>query len=283
MSAALPSSLIDPIIEAALREDFGRGGDITSLSTIPENKTAKAVMRARQDGVVCGIDLAARVFALVDPALTLKAKAQDGDAVSSRQDLLVIEGPARSILGAERVALNFISHLSGIASATAELVKHCEGTKAQIADTRKTTPNLRALEKYAVRMGGGMNHRLGLDDAVLIKDNHIAVAGSIAAALDGAQDYAGHMVKIEIEVDTLSQLQEVLDHGGADIVMLDNFSLDDMKQAVDMAENSLLIEASGNITLDTVRSVAETGVNIISSGWITHSAPILDIGLDIDV
>lgn len=283
-SAALPPLiLIEPLIDSALAEDFGHHGDITSNSTIPASTTTNAVMRARQNGIVSGICVASFVFQRVDPRLRITESAKDGDKVSIGDTLISIEGSAHSILMAERVALNLISHLSGIASATADMVAACAGTKAQIADTRKTTPGLRALEKYAVRCGGGMNHRFGLDDAILIKDNHIAVAGGISQALDAAQNYAGHMVKIEIEVDTLEQLQDVINHGGADIVMLDNFSLENTVEAVNLIDKKMKIEFSGTVTLDRISAIAATGIDIISSGWLTHSAPALDIGLDIEL
>lgn len=278
-----PEALVQPIIERALAEDFGSQGDVTSDATIPKDKQARAVMRARTNGVVSGIDVARRVFESVDPSLIVHAKALDGDKVSKGNNLLAIEGSARSILMAERVALNLISHMSGIASATADMVASCAGTNAQIADTRKTTPSLRVLEKYAVRCGGGVNHRFGLDDAVLIKDNHIAVAGGVEQALNSAKQYAGHMIKIEIEVDTMAQLDEVLVHGGADIVMLDNFSLEDAERAVTLVDGRMVVEFSGTVTLDRIPGIAKTGVDIISSGWLTHSAPALDIGLDIDI
>jgi nicotinate-nucleotide pyrophosphorylase (carboxylating) len=270
-------------VKAALTEDLGHNGDITSHSTLSADCHASATMNARVDGVLAGLDIAALAFKTVDPELTLTAHAKDGDVLSPGDPILTIEGAARAILTAERVALNYLSHLSGIASATAEMVRECAGTHAQIADTRKTTPNMRSLEKYAVRMGGGVNHRLRLDDAILIKDNHIAAAGGIDAVLNATKAAAGHMVKIEIEVDNLEQLQDVLNNGKADIVMVDNFSLEDTKIAVGMVDGCMTVEYSGTVTTDKVADIAQTGVDIISSGWITHSAPTLDIGLDMNL
>ncbi len=281
--SALPAVLVQPIIDSALQEDFGHHGDITSLATIPVDRQAVAIMRTRKAGRIAGLEVAAQVFRSVDPVLSLKIVAEDGVDAAAGDILLEVSGSARSILMAERVALNLISHLSGIASATADMVTACARTGASIADTRKTTPNLRILEKYAVRMGGGINHRFGLDDAILIKDNHIAVAGSVEAALDSAKNHAGHMVKIEIEVDTMVQLEKVIAHGGADIVMLDNFSLEGAQRAVEMVDKRMVVEFSGTVTLDRISDIAKTGVDIISSGWLTHSSPTLDIGLDIDI
>lgn len=267
------------LIRIALREDLGDLGDITSQATIPESKKIKAIMRAREDGIAAGTDLAARVFQEVDDTLTITQKIKDGDPLKKDQDILIIEGNARSILKAERVALNFISHLSGIATETAKYVAAVKETKAKILDTRKTLPAYRTLHKHAVKMGGGTNHRFGLHDMILIKDNHIATAGGINPALDLAQK-SNHDVKIEIEVDTLEQLQEVLEHGSADIVMLDNMAPDPLKEAVKIIDGQLITEASGGVNLETVRAIAESGIDLISVGALTHSVTALDIGLD---
>ena len=271
--------IIDELVSRALREDFGDAGDITTAATIPANATSKANIAARKSGIIAGGDLALAAFRLVDPAIRISIEKDDGARAIEGKRILAIEGPSRGILSAERVALNFLGHLSGIATATAALVDAVTGTNASIACTRKTTPGLRALEKYAVRCGGGRNHRFGLYDAVMIKDNHIAAAGGIANALRAARATTGHMVKIEIEVDGLGQLTQALDEG-ADVVLLDNMSVEDLKKAVALNNGRAVLEASGNVTLDTVRAIAETGVDMISSGWITHSAPSLDLGMD---
>lgn len=278
----LPSILIEDLVRAALREDFGHGLDITSSSILPPSLTTRAVFRAREEGVLAGLILGLSTFSHVDPDFEFEILAQDGDVLDQGQDIAVVSGPAASLLMAERVALNFMTHLSGIATLTRRYVLAVQGTDARIADTRKTLAGLRAVQKYAVRAGGGFNHRHGLDDMILIKDNHIAAAGGISAVLDAAKANVGHAVKIEIEVDTLSQLQEVLNHGAADIVMLDNFDLDDLRAGVALVKKSLITEASGGVTLETVRPIAETGVDYISVGALTHSAPAFDIGLDID-
>ena len=278
-SFPLPAALLEQQVSAALAEDLGDAGDITTLATIPADQQAKAVIRARKPGVVAGTEAAHTAFRLVDPALQVKIERPDGSHLQAGEDILHLDGPARAVLTAERVALNFLGHLSGVATATADLVDAVKGTSARIVCTRKTTPGLRALEKHAVRCGGGFNHRFGLYDAVMIKDNHIAAAGSISGALQAVKGALGHTVKIEIEVDTLAQLEDVLTEG-ADIILLDNMSTEDLKTAVAMTAGRATLEASGNITLKTVRAVAETGVDVISSGWITHSAPNLDLGLD---
>ena len=275
----LPRPLVDAHVRAALGEDLGDAGDITTLATIPAETQAQAVIAARKPGIIAGTALAEAAFRLVDPALKVEIVTEDGGAVEKGTEIMRLSGPARAILTAERVALNYLGHLSGIATATGELVRAVEGTGVLIVCTRKTTPGLRALEKHAVKCGGGQNHRFGLYDAVMIKDNHIAAAGSIADALRAAKAATGHMVKIEIEVDTLAQLGEVLEEG-ADVILLDNMSADDMRKAVEMNAGRSILEASGNVTIDTVRAIAETGVDVISSGWITHSAPTLDLGLD---
>lgn len=277
--APLSASLVDAAVEAALREDLSDAGDITSAATIPAETQASAVIAARKPGVIAGVDAACAAFRLVDNAVVSSIETHDGARVSAGDVVLTISGPARAILSAERVALNFLGHLSGVATATAALVDAVQGTKARIACTRKTTPGLRAFEKYAVRCGGGRNHRFGLYDAAMIKDNHIAAAGGVAKALQAAKAAVGHMVKIEVEVDAIAQLEEALS-GGADVVLLDNMSTDDLKRAVDINQGHAVLEASGNVALETVRAIADTGVDVISSGWITHSAPTLDLGLD---
>jgi nicotinate-nucleotide pyrophosphorylase (carboxylating) len=279
----LNPQLVEEAVRAALAEDFGRAGDITSQATIPVAARATAVIAARKKaGVLAGLDLARKAFQLVDPTVRFEALAQDGDAFGPGELLVRIEGPARSLLSAERVALNFLGRLCGIATLTAHYAEAIAHTKARICCTRKTTPGLRAFEKYAVRCGGGMNHRFGLDDAVLIKDNHIAVAGGVVPALKAAKAFVGHLVKIEIEVDTLDQLREVL-REGADVVLLDNMSPAQLREAVALIDGRIKAEASGGIHLGTVREIAETGVDLISSGALTHSAPVLDLGLDIEI
>ena len=288
MSLLRPDAFLSPLeIEAAvtraLEEDLGRAGDITSIATVPEDAPGRAVLNARQSGVIAGLPLVAASFKRLAPDIEIVPHARDGAAIAGRTTLLTISGNARAILGAERVALNFLGHLSGIATATAEFVRRIAHTKARVICTRKTTPGLRALEKYAVRCGGGFNHRFGLDDAMLIKDNHIAVAGGIAAVLKRAKAAAGHLVKIEIEVDSLDQLKEVLDVGLADVVLIDNFDLDAMRKAVALVAGRLVIEASGGITLESAAAIAETGVDYLSSGALTHSVTNLDVGLDIEM
>ena len=277
----LPRSLIDDAVRAALREDLGAAGDITSAATIPATASATATFGARKAGVLAGLPLAEAAFREVDPTIRFTAILQDGDRIAAGGIAARVEGPARGILAAERVALNYLCHLSGIATATAALVEKVKHTKARILDTRKTTPGLRLFEKYAVRCGGGMNHRIGLFDAILIKDNHIAVAGGVAKAIRAARS-AAPGVKLEIEVGTLDQLDEALTEK-PDIIMLDNMPVETMREAVQRVAGRALTEASGNVTLATVGAIAETGVDYISSGWITHSAPALDLGLDIVV
>jgi nicotinate-nucleotide pyrophosphorylase (carboxylating) len=272
---------IDAAVMRALEEDLGRAGDVTSAATIPEATRANALVVARAAGVVSGLPLVETTLRKLDPNATISAHARDGDTVAARTTLMTIEGSARAVLSAERTALNFLGRLSGVASATNAFVQRIAHTKARLCCTRKTTPGLRALEKYAVRCGGGFNHRFGLDDAILIKDNHIAVAGGVKAVLARARAVAGHLVKIEIEVDTLDQLREVLDAGGADAVLLDNMNPATLRQAVAMVGGRLATEASGGVTLQSVAAIAESGVDYISTGWITHSAPTLDVALDI--
>jgi nicotinate-nucleotide pyrophosphorylase (carboxylating) len=278
---SLSPLVLEPIVRSALLEDLGGRGDITTESIIPAGKKAKAVMRARKGGIASGLDAAALAFRLTDPALKIDACAE-GAALESGQTLMTIGGSARAILMAERVALNFVQRLSGVATLTHSMVVAIKGTKARICCTRKTTPNLRVLEKLAVRSGGGVNHRFGLDDGILIKDNHIAVAGSIRDAVERARRRSGHMVRVEVEVDTLDQLKEVLAYD-VDAVLLDNMDVPTLKKAVAMVNGRCQTEASGGINAETVRAVAETGVNLISVGALTHSPRSLDIGLDIDV
>lgn len=280
MIPPLPDLLLEPIVRAALIEDLGPNGDATTRAVIPAALTYDAALNARAGGVVSGLTLARIAFRLVDPSLQVTALAADGDTVSPDQTLMRIQGSAASILSAERVALNFAGRLSGIATLTSAFVARAIGTKARITCTRKTTPGLRAVEKQAVLHGGGAAHRFGLSDAILIKDNHIAAAGGIVAALRAARSAASHMIRIEIEVDTLPQLAQVLDHGGADVVLLDNMDTLTLTQAVQMVAGQLVTEASGNMALPRIAEVAATGVDFISVGALTHSAPVLDLGLD---
>ncbi|HEV2560649.1 MAG TPA: carboxylating nicotinate-nucleotide diphosphorylase [Rhizomicrobium sp.] len=271
--------LLEPVVRHALEEDLGRAGDITSELTVPPDTRATAKLVARKAGTIAGLIAAECAFRLIDPAIFLRNESSDGQTVAAGTTLALIEGSARSILSAERVALNFLGHLSGIATATRALVDAVAGTKARIVCTRKMTPGLRTLEKYAVRCGGGFNHRFGLDDAVLIKDNHLAAAGGIKPAVERVRAGLGHMAKVEVEVDSLVQLEEALGLG-VDTILLDNMKPDDLKRAVALAKSRAVLEASGNVTLATVRAIAETGVDYISSGAITHSAPNLDVALD---
>jgi nicotinate-nucleotide pyrophosphorylase (carboxylating) len=275
----LPALVIEPIVRAALAEDLGPSGDITSESVIPKGTKARMVIRARAAGRIAGVELARMAFLLVEPPLKVSLETMDGHDARAGDTLLRVAGEARAILAAERVALNFLAHLSGVATATKALVDAVAGTRAKICCTRKTTPGLRALEKYAVRAGGGVNHRFGLSDGVLIKDNHLAVAASITGAVEQARARVGHMMKIEVEIDSLAQLDEAL-AAGADAIMLDNMTLDDMARAVKRVAGKAVLEASGNVTRERVRAIAETGVDLISSGAITHSAPALDVALD---
>ncbi|GGC94463.1 carboxylating nicotinate-nucleotide diphosphorylase [Chelatococcus reniformis] len=279
---SLPALVVEPIVRAALLEDLGRAGDLTTEAVVPRAHRARMSLVARQEGVVAGLDLAECAFRLIDPEIALRRAVGDGVRVAPGQAIATIEGPARGMLTAERTALNFLCRLSGIASATAALSAAISGHKAKIVCTRKTTPGLRAVEKYAVRAGGGSNHRFGLDDAVLIKDNHIAVAGGIRPALERVKARVGHLVKVEIEVDTLAQLDEVLAFG-ADAVLLDNMPPQMLRQAVAVVAGRMLTEASGRVSPATAPAIAATGVDLISVGWLTHSTPILDIGLDVEV
>ncbi|TXN62630.1 carboxylating nicotinate-nucleotide diphosphorylase [Methylobacterium sp. WL6] len=276
----LPRLLVEPIVRAALLEDLGRAGDITTDAIVPPDARLDGVIAARQDGVISGVDAAVIAFALIDPAVRAVVERGDGARVAPGDVVIRLSGPARAILTAERVALNLLCRMSGVATATAGLVEAARPHgKASIVCTRKTTPGLRALEKHAVRAGGGSNHRFGLDDAVLIKDNHVAVAGGIVPAIERARARAGHLVKIEVEVDTLDQLQEALSVG-ADAVLLDNMNPEQLTRAVAMIDGRALAEASGRITSATIGAVAASGVDLISCGWITHSAAIIDLGLD---
>jgi nicotinate-nucleotide pyrophosphorylase (carboxylating) len=269
----------EPLVRTALLEDLGRAGDITVDAIVPADQWASLVLRARQPGVVAGLDVARCALQIISPAIKLIAERPDGSVVARGEVIATVEGSARALLTGERTALNFLCHLSGVATATAMLVDAVRGTRAKIVCTRKTTPGLRALEKYAVRAGGGSNHRFGLDDAVLIKDNHVAIAGNIRTAIERAKAHAGHLVKIEVEVDTLAQLETALTLG-VDAVLLDNMGVDDLKKAVAMAGGKVITEASGRITTATAPAIAASGVDLISAGWITHSAAALDIGLD---
>lgn len=274
--------LVADAVRRALEEDLGRAGDITSAATIPAGRQALAVIAARHAGTIAGLPLAREAFRQIDPSVVFTALVADGAAVQPGTEVARIEGNALAVLSAERVALNYMGRLSGIATLTRAFVDAVAHTQTAIVDTRKTTPTLRAFEKWAVRCGGGMNHRFGLDDAILIKDNHIAVAGGIAAALRAAKAAAGHMVKIEIEVDTLAQLEEVLAEG-ADVVLLDNMAPDILREAVRLTAGRARLEASGGVTLGSVAAIAETGVDMISSGALTHSAPVFDLGLDVRI
>jgi nicotinate-nucleotide pyrophosphorylase (carboxylating) len=276
---ALPAILIEPLVRSALLEDLGRAGDLTTDAIVPASARARAVLSARQPGVVAGLDLALTAFRLIDPAIEVEVHRPDGARLTPGDDIATLEGPARGLLTAERVALNFLSHLSGIATATAAIADAIRPYGVRVTDTRKTTPGLRQVQKYAVRVGGGANHRFGLDDAILIKDNHIAVAGGLAPAVERARAYAGHLVKIEVEVDTLEQLEAALGLG-VEAVLLDNMTPDQLRRAVAMVDGRAVTEASGRITPATAVEIAATGVDLISVGWLTHSVQILDIGLD---
>ena len=281
--AFLSPFVIEEAVTQALAEDLGRAGDVTSVATVPADLTGRAVVVAREAGVISGLPLVEATFRKLNAGVKLAAHTRDGVAVAAKSVLMTVEGNARGLLGAERTALNFIGHLSGVATATAAFVRAIAGTKARVCCTRKTTPGLRALQKYAVRCGGGFNHRFGLDDAILIKDNHIAVAGGIKLVLQRARAAAGHLVKIEIEVDTLDQVREVLDAGLADVVLLDNMGPAMLAEAVGLVAGRLVTEASGSITLTRAAAIAATGVDYLSSGAITHSSVNLDVGLDIEV
>lgn len=276
---ALAEVLLKPLVEAALIEDLGRRGDVTSQATIPADMQAQLQIKARQAGVICGMDLARLSFALIDAEIEFIAQVNDGEMVEAGAVLAVVRGNARNLLTAERTALNFMTHLSGIATDTKKIVDSVAAYPAQITCTRKTIPGLRIVQKYAVRCGGGRNHRLGLDDAILIKDNHIAIAGDISTAIKQAQDFAGHLIPIEVEVDNLEQLALALD-AGVGLVLLDNMGPEILSQAVAMCKGRAKTEASGGITPETVQAIAKTGVDFIAMGYLTHSTTALDIGLD---
>ncbi|WP_159952268.1 carboxylating nicotinate-nucleotide diphosphorylase [Rhizobium sp. 18065] len=288
--------MVDDLVRAALLEDLGRAGDITTYATIGPEKIALAAMNSREDGVVAGLPLARAAFRLLDPALRFEALVADGDRVAPGQPLARVEGAARAVLSAERVALNFLMHLSGVASYTARFAAEIAHTSARVTCTRKTLPGLRSVEKYAVRLGGGSNHRYGLDDAILIKDNHIAVSGGVASAIRAARAYSGHLVKVEVEVDGLEQMREALE-ARPDVILLDNMGPHMLREAVEINRKHhglsvdayaeiparIALEASGNVNLQTIRAIAETGVDYISTSKITMAAPTLDIGLDIEL
>jgi nicotinate-nucleotide pyrophosphorylase (carboxylating) len=277
--AGFPHHLIAPALDAAFAEDLGLAGDITTNAIISADAISRALVAARKPGRIAGLPIAESAFRRLDPKIEFRSLIPDGADVEAGGAIAEISGNTRAILTAERVALNFLGRLCGVATATRAFAQAIEGTDARICCTRKTTPGLRALEKYAVRMGGGVNHRFGLFDAVLIKDNHVAAAGGVGTAIELARREVGHMVKIEVEVDRLDQLAEALRHK-IDAALLDNMSFEQLRQAVSMAGGAVTLEASGGVTLDTVRPIAETGVNLISSGALTHSAPALDLGLD---
>lgn len=275
----LPMVMLEPLVRAALLEDLGRAGDLTTDAIVPAKAQARVALTARQPGVVAGLDLALLAFRLVEPRIEAVVERPDGTRLAPGDVIATLSGPARGLLTAERTALNFLCHLSGVASATASVVEAVRGTRASICCTRKTMPGLRAVQKYAVRVGGGSNHRFGLDDAVLIKDNHVAIAGGVRPAVERARARVGHMVKIELEVDTLAQLEEALALG-VDAVLLDNMAPPALREAVAMVGGRAITEASGRITPQTAPEVAASGVDLISIGWLTHSATVLDIGLD---
>ena len=275
----LSTLIVEPLVRAALIEDLGRAGDITTDAIVPGGAQAETALVARAPGIVAGLDLALLAFKLIDPAIVATVRLPDGARVSSGDVIATVSGPARGILTAERVALNFLCHLSGVATATAAVVEAVQGTRVRITCTRKTMPGLRTVQKYAVRVGGGANHRYGLDDAVLIKDNHIAAAGGIGPAVQRVRAGIGHLVKVEVEVDTLGQFEDAL-AAGADAVLLDNMEPEALRRAVAMVDSRVITEASGGITPATAPAVAATGVDLISIGWLTHSVTALDIGLD---
>ena len=277
----LPDLMLEPLVRAGLMEDLGRGGDLTTDVTLGAGDVrAHAVLSARQAGVIAGLDMARLSFALMDPGIEFTGAAPDGTHVTPGQVIASVRGPARGILSGERVALNFMSHLCGIATATAQVVAAVEPYGVKVSCTRKTMPGMRAIQKYAVRAGGGANHRFGLDDAILIKDNHLAIAGGIRPALTRARAAAGHLVSIELEVDTLEQLAEGLEVGGVDVFLLDNMTPDQLRQAVAMIDHRAVAEASGGVTPQNAAMIAATGIDLISMGWLTHSVRAMDIGLD---
>jgi nicotinate-nucleotide pyrophosphorylase (carboxylating) len=275
----LPMIMIEPAVRSALLEDLGRAGDLTTDAIVPAGAQTRCALVARQPGVVAGLDFATTAFRLIDPAIAVEVALPDGSRLRQGDVIATISGPARGILTAERTALNFLCHLSGVASATRGIADAIEGTRAQVCCTRKTMPGLRFAQKYAVRVGGGSNHRFGLDDAVLIKDNHVAIAGGVRPAVERARQGVGHLVKIELEVDTLAQLEEALTLR-VDAVLLDNMGPEMLRQAVGMVDGRAITEASGRIRPDTAPAIAASGVDLLSVGWLTHSATVLDIGLD---
>jgi nicotinate-nucleotide pyrophosphorylase (carboxylating) len=275
----LPDVVIEPIVRMALAEDLGRAGDVTTLATVGPELEVQWVLRARGPGVLAGLDAAVLTLRLIDPKAVLQPRLSEGAALNTGDVIATLQGKAQSLLMAERVMLNFLGPLSGIASLTARYVESVKGTEAKITCTRKTTPGLRALQKKAVRLGGGSNHRFGLDDAILIKDNHVAAAGGIVPALTRAKAYGGHLLPIEVEVDSLAQLEEALPFAPT-CIMLDNFSLADLRAAVARVAGAITLEASGGVNLSTVADIAATGVDYVSVGALTHSAPCLDLGLD---
>jgi nicotinate-nucleotide pyrophosphorylase (carboxylating) len=277
----LPKIVWEPLVRQALVEDLGRAGDITTEATVSEDALAQGRIVARKPGRIAGLHLAIETFLMLDPQIKIDVLQCDGTDVEAGACLAQIEGLARPILTAERTALNFLGHLSGVATATAVVCQLLDGLDTQVTCTRKTTPGLRAMEKYAVRMGGGSNHRFGLDDGILIKDNHIVAAGSLSKAVSRARSSIGHMVKIEVEVDTLDQLSEALTYD-IDVVLLDNMTLETLGEAVRLIDNRVISEASGDVTMDNARSIAETGVDVVSMGWITHSAPSLNVSLELE-
>lgn len=284
---SLPDTLILPVIRMALAEDLGRAGDVTAAACIPEAARMRARFTARKPGVLAGIDCVRLTVLEMDPKASIDLRMADGDAFAAGAVLAEIEADARAFLSAERTALNLLGRMCGIATLTRTYVEAVAGTGARIADTRKTTPGLRALEKHAVRCGGGVNHRFGLDDAILIKDNHVVVCGGVVEAVQAARSHVGHLMKIELEVDGLGQFEQALamvaDGHGPDVIMLDNFDNAELAEAVKLRRDAglkVVLEASGGVNLQTVRGIAETGVDVISVGALTHSAPVLDIGLD---
>lgn len=282
MTLPVPAELLKPLILRALEEDVSQGGDLTTLATVPDDRIATATLNTREAGTLAGVDVAALIFTMISDKTSVVTDKQDGSTIAAGDTLLTAKGPARALLTAERTALNILSHMTGIATATARLVSLMEGTCAHLAATRKTLPGLRLLQKHAVRCGGGMTHRMSLSDAVMIKDNHIVAAGGISAAITKARAYAGHTVKIEVEVDTLAQLEEILPLK-PDIVLLDNMTTDDLKRAVDLTRGQAVLEASGGVTESTIRAIAETGVDIISVGALTHSVMAVDIGMELSL
>ncbi len=278
----VPRHIIERAVLTAFEEDLGQAGDLTSQACIDPEANAKATINTRQNGIVAGLDCALAAFNLIGNGLRAEAHVRDGDSIEPGDAIMTIEGNARELLAAERTALNFLTHLSGVATLTARYARETDGTNAHVCCTRKTTPGLRALEKYAVRCGGGHNHRFGLSDAVLIKDNHIAVAGGVKKAIEAARNFVGHLVAIEVEVDTLHQLAEALDTG-VPAILLDNMDIDTLARAVAMTDGRAKLEASGNVSLERVATIARTGVNYISTSKITTAAPPLDLGLDIAI